>query len=106
VRNDKGWAARRRELQSALLLERPHLADQIPCELIEATTNGVGSKADTARRVRANAARVKREWDASCRRDNVWRCRFAKLEASLLLARPHLAEQEHCGLISAVWATA
>jgi hypothetical protein len=50
---------------------------------------------DNARRVKKVRARVRRECNAP---DPTWPSRFRKLEAELLKARPHLADQQFCGL--------
>jgi hypothetical protein len=48
------------------------------------------------KRCKAIRARVKRECDKLGRNDPLWPKRREKLQAELLKAKPHLAEQEHC----------
>lgn len=53
---------------------------------------------DNARRVKAIRALIKRECDKLGRNDPSWPSRRRQLEAELLKAKPHLADQQHCGL--------
>jgi len=53
---------------------------------------------DCIARVKKNRARVKAECNRAGRNDPTWPKRFARLEAALLEAQPHLAEHRRCGL--------
>jgi len=51
------------------------------------------------KRVRANEARIEREWKQAVKSDKTWLPRFQAYEYDLLDSDPHLMDHEFCGLI-------